>query len=102
MATETWLMTASLRGGDRQELHERLRVHSLAAQEAVERGEENPLVASVAADASFRTSREEMEASLDPRHFTGRAAGQTREFLAEVVRPRLARLAPAAVEAPRV
>jgi len=102
MATETWLMTASLRGGDRQELHERLRVHSLAAQEAVERGEENPLVGSVAADASFRTSREEMEASLDPRHFTGRAAGQTREFLAEVVRPRLARLAPAAVEAPRV
>jgi adenylosuccinate lyase len=102
MATESWLMTASLRGGDRQELHERLRVHSLAAQEAVERGEDNPLVASVAADAHFKTSREEMEAAMDPRHFTGRAAAQTRELLAEVVRPRLAALAPAEVEAPRV
>jgi len=102
MATESWLMTASLRGGDRQELHEKLRVHSLAAQEAVERGEDNPLVASVAQDPSFRTTREEMEAAMDPRRFTGRAASQVRELLAEVVQPRLAGHAAAEVEAPRV
>jgi adenylosuccinate lyase len=102
MATETWLMTAALRGGDRQELHERLRQHSLAAQEAVERGDENPLVESLGADPEFRQTPAEIAAVLDPRRFTGRAAEQTRELLAEEVRPRLAGLAAAAVEAPRV
>ncbi|HEV8630017.1 MAG TPA: adenylosuccinate lyase [Thermoanaerobaculia bacterium] len=102
MATESWLMAASLRGGDRQELHERLRRHSLQAQEAVERGEENPLVPLVAGDAGFGLSAAEMEAALEPARFTGRAAAQTREFLAAVVRLRLARLAPASVEAPRI
>jgi adenylosuccinate lyase len=102
MATESWLMTASLRGGDRQELHERLRRHSLIAQAAVERGEENPLAASIAGDAAFGLSAAEIETGMDPRRFTGRAAAQTRELLAEVVRPRLAALAPATVEAPRV
>lgn len=102
MATESWLMTASLQGGDRQELHEKLRQHSLAAQAAVERGDANPLVASVAGDTAFGLSASEMEAALEPSRFTGRAAAQTREFLAEVVRPRLARVAATSVEAPRV
>jgi adenylosuccinate lyase len=102
MATESWLMTASLRGGDRQDLHERLRRHSLAAQAAVERGDANPLLASVAGDAAFGLSASEMEASLEPARFTGRAAAQTRELLAEVVRPRLSSVAATAVEAPRV
>jgi len=102
MATESWLMTASLRGGDRQVLHERLRRHSLAAQDAVARGEANPLVASMAADAAFGLSQEEMEAALEPSRFTGRATSQTREFLAEAVRPRLASAEAARVEAPRV
>jgi len=102
MATESWLMTASLRGGDRQELHERLRKHSLEAQAAVERGDTNPLVASVAGDTAFGLTAAEMEAALDPPRFTGRAAAQTREFLAEIVRPRLARVESAAIEAPRV
>lgn len=102
MATESWLMAASLRGGDRQELHERLRRHSLIAQAAVERGEPNPLVASIAADPAFGLSAAEIEAGMDPRRFTGRATAQTREFLAEVLRPRLAGLAPGRVEAPRV
>ena len=56
MATESWLMTASLRGGDRQDLHERLRKHSLDAQAAVEHGDANPLAASVAGDAAFGLS----------------------------------------------
>ncbi len=102
MATESWLMTASLRGGDRQDLHERLRKHSLDAQAAVEHGDANPLAASVAGDAAFGLSTAEMEAALEPSRFTGRAATQTREFLAEVVRPRLARVAATSVEAPRV
>ena len=102
MATETWLMTGALRGGDRQALHERLRGHSLAAQEAVARGEPNPLVASVAGDAEFRQSAEEIEAVLEPRRFVGRAPEQTREFLAEQVAPRLAGAGVATVESPRV
>ena len=102
MATETWLMTGVLRGGDRQALHERLRGHSLAAQAAIEAGEGNPLVASIAADTEFRQSAEEVESILDPSRFVGRAPEQTREFLAEEVAPRLAGAGVAAVEAPRV
>ncbi len=102
MATESWLMAASLRGGDRQLLHERLRQHSLAAQAAVEEGGENPLLATVAGDAAFGLSRADLETAMDPVRFTGRAAAQTRELLAEVVRPRLAAVAPAAVDAPRI
>ncbi|HLE83408.1 MAG TPA: adenylosuccinate lyase, partial [Thermoanaerobaculia bacterium] len=56
MATETLLMEAALRGGDRQELHERLRRYSLEAQDAVEAGGENPLLGRVAADPGFRLS----------------------------------------------
>jgi adenylosuccinate lyase len=102
MATETWLMEGVLRGGDRQELHERLRKHSLAAQEVVEGGGHNPLAGSVAGDDSFRLSRDEVEAILEPRRFTGRAAEQTREFLAEEIAPRLAGVEVQAAEAPRV
>ena len=87
MATETLLMEASLRGGDRQVLHEQLRVYSLAAQEAVARGEENPLIDSILADSSFRLERAEVEDWLDPMRFTGRAAPQVTEFLREVVGP---------------
>ncbi|MEM1183202.1 MAG: adenylosuccinate lyase, partial [Acidobacteriota bacterium] len=61
MATETILMEAVVRGGDRQELHERIRVASLEAQAAVERGEANPLIDRIAEDSAFRASREEIE-----------------------------------------
>jgi len=102
MATETLLMEASKRGGDRQELHERLRVLSLAAQEAVEVGGENPLLDSIAADAAFGLDRAEIEARVDPQTFTGRSAEQVTEFLEEVVEPLLARHEAAEVAAPRV
>ncbi len=102
MATETILMEASKRGGDRQELHETLRVHSLAAQEAVATGGDNPLLASIAADPSFGLDRQEIDDLVDPQAFTGRSAEQVEELLEEVVAPLLERWEPAGVEAPRV
>ncbi len=102
MATETLLMEAVLRGGDRQELHERLRRLSLAAQEVVAAGGANPLIESVLADAELRLEREEVLSWLDPLRFTGRAEAQVEEFLAECVEPALAGLEAAEVEEPRI
>lgn len=102
MATETILMEASRRGGDRQALHEKLRVHSLAAQEAVAAGGDNPLLADLAEDAAFGLSGEEIERLVDARAFTGRSAEQVEELLEEVVAPLLERWEVAGVEAPRV
>lgn len=102
MATETILMDAVRRGGDRQHLHERLRVHSLAAQEAVARGGDNPLLDAIAGDPDFPMDRREIAARVDPQAFTGRSAAQVEEYLAEVVEPLLARHEAAPVEEPRV
>ena len=102
MATETFLMEAALRGGDRQALHERLRGYSLEAQETVERGGENPLVDCIVADPDFRIAPEEARAWLDPAAFTGRSAEQVDEFLAEVIEPLLAAAPTAPVDTPRI
>jgi adenylosuccinate lyase len=102
MATETLLMEACLRGGDRQHLHERIRVYSLEAQAAVAQGEENPLIDRIASDADFRLSKEEILERLDPVAFTGRSAEQVAEFVAEEVDPLLARFEAAPIEDPRV
>jgi adenylosuccinate lyase len=102
MATETILMEASRRGGDRQDLHERLRVLSLAAQEEVARGGDNPLLDAIAADPAFRLERGEIAGYSEPRRFTGRSAEQVDEFLSEVVAPLLARHEAAPVEPPRI
>lgn len=93
MATETILMHAVRRGGDRQELHERIRRHSMAAAERVkERGEHNDLVDRLAGDEGLRLSRTEIESTLDPIRFTGRAAEQVDNFLEAEVDPVLSRL----------
>lgn len=102
MATEKLLMEGVLRGGDRQELHERIRRHSLAAQDAVEAGAPNPLLGAIADDAAFKMNREEIDAWIDPAGFTGRSAEQVEQFLAEVLEPMIAGEAVAEVEAPRV
>jgi adenylosuccinate lyase len=102
MATETLLMEAVLRGGDRQGLHERLRTLSFEAQDAVARGAENPLIGSIAADPGFRLTREEIEPWLDPVAFTGRSAQQVDEFLAEAVEPALAGADTVETVAPRI
>ncbi len=90
MATENLLIKATLRGGDRQALHERLRRHSLAAHEAVSRGEPNPLLDTIAGDADFGLTRQEIDATVLPDAFIGRAPQQVDEFLDNVLDPALA------------
>jgi len=88
MASEAILMEGVRRGGDRQALHERLRVHSRkAAQAVLEEGADNPFLELVAEDPAIPLDHGELEALLDPARFVGRAPQQVREFLAEVVRP---------------
>jgi adenylosuccinate lyase len=102
MATETLLMEAALRGGDRQELHERIRQYSLQAQSELEKGGENRLVERIVNDPDFHLSDDDVVALLDPIAFTGRSAEQVDEFLAEVVTPALEGTQAAAIAAPRV
>ena len=88
MATENILMEAVKRGGDRQELHEKIRVHSLAAARQVkEFGERNDLIDRILADDSFGLSKEEILAIIDPSKFTGRASGQVVDFIEEYINP---------------
>ena len=88
MASEAILMEAVRRGGDRQAVHERLRVHArTAADEILRRGRDNPYLELVAADPAVPLGREALEALLDPARFTGRAAAQVREFLDGQVAP---------------
>ena len=91
MASENIMMKAVKKGGDRQELHERLREHAVAAAAVVKQeGKPNDMIARVEADPAFGLSREEIEAELSPEAFTGRAPQQVEEFLNEVIRPLLA------------
>ena len=90
MATENILMGAVKKGGDRQELHERIRQHSLAASRRVkEEGLDNDLIDRIAADPAFRLEREELDGVLDPAAFTGRARAQVEEYIAGTVAPML-------------
>jgi adenylosuccinate lyase len=100
LATENVLMAAATKGGDRQELHERIRVHAQAAGDRLkERGGENDLLDRIAADPVFGLTREDVAAAADPRIFVGRAPEQVEEFLAAEVDPVLARHADALAEA---
>ncbi|MEG2596928.1 MAG: lyase family protein, partial [Oscillospiraceae bacterium] len=88
MATENIMMQAVKKGGDRQELHEKLRTHSIAAAKVVkEEGGENDLIDRVVADPSFQLTKEEIMAVMQPIHFVGRAVEQVDEFLATCVNP---------------
>ena len=90
MATENIMMDAVKRGGDRQQLHEAIRVHSMAAAKVVkEQGGENDLLERIANDPLFGVSMEELRDILKPEKYVGCAPEQTREFLAEVIRPLL-------------
>jgi adenylosuccinate lyase len=91
MASEAILMEGVRRGGDRQALHERLRLHARAAAQAVlSDGADNPFLDLVADDPEVPMDRVELEALLDSARFVGRAPEQVREFLTEHVRPILA------------
>ena len=92
MATENIMMESVKRGGNRQELHEMIRVHSHAAAARVKlEGGENDLIERIAADERIPLSREEILAQLDPARYIGRSAGQVTEFLDGVIAPILAR-----------
>lgn len=88
MATENIIMDAVKAGGDRQELHERIRVHSMEAAKVVkEKGLPNDLISRVAADPLFGVSEADLEAVLVPENYVGRAPSQVAEFLRDVVQP---------------
>ena len=92
MATENIMMSAVKAGGNRQELHERLRVHSHAAARAVKlEGKPNDLIERIANDAAFGVSEESIRSALDPKLYIGRSVSQTEEFVREVLDPILNR-----------
>ncbi len=91
LATESILMRAVQAGGDRQDLHERLRTHALEASRRMKEGEEGDLLERIADDPAFGLSEEELQSLLDPARFVGRAPRQVQEFLEAWVRPVLER-----------
>lgn len=90
MATENIMMDAVKRGGDRQELHEKIRVHSMEAGKVVkEQGGKNDLMERIANDSSFGVTLEQLQEILRPENYVGRAPEQTVEFINEYVKPAL-------------
>lgn len=88
MATENIMMRAVEAGGDRQELHERLRVHSHAAAANVKlEGKENDLIKRIAEDKAFGLTEEEINSLLEPEKYIGRSIHQTEEFIQDVAQP---------------
>ncbi len=88
MATENIMMDAVKAGGDRQELHERIRQLSMEAGKNVkERGLDNNLLELIAADPAFGLSLEALQKTMDPAKYVGRAPKQVEEYLEEVIRP---------------
>ena len=91
MATENIMMDAVKRGGNRQDLHERIREHSMAAGKRIkEEGLENDMVDRIAGDPMFGMTREQILEHLDPSAYIGRCPSQVDEFLNECVRPAIA------------
>ena len=88
MATENIMMDAVKRGGDRQELHEKIRTLSMEAGRNVkERGLDNNLLELIAAEPSFGITIEELKKQMEPSKYTGRSKEQVEDFLMEVIRP---------------
>ena len=88
MATENIMMDAVKAGGDRQELHERIRELSMEAGRDVKvEGKDNNLLELIAADPAFNLTLEELQKTMDPKKYVGRAKEQTESFIAKVVNP---------------
>lgn len=88
MATENIMMDAVKRGGDRQELHEHIRVHSMAASRTVKiEGKPNDLIERIAKDKMFGLTKEEIMSIMEPKNFIGRSKEQVEEFLEEYISP---------------
>lgn len=104
MATENIMMDAvKKRGADRQQLHEKIREHSMAASRVVKvEGGENDLLERIAADEAFGVTIEELEKILKPENYTGRAKEQTEDFLNECIKPVLERYADVESDKPEI
>ena len=88
MATENIMMDAVKAGGDRQELHERIRELSMEAGRTVKvEGKDNDLLERIAADPAFNLTIEELQKSMDPSRYVGRAKEQTTAFITKTVQP---------------
>ena len=95
MATERWLMLGVEAGGDRQELHEVVRKHSLAAADATAKGNTNDLMERLGKDAAFaKLDAKKLKAELDPTRYVGRSPEQVDDFLNEYLRPLVKRAQP--------
>ena len=104
MATENIMMDAvKKRGADRQQLHEKIREHSMAASRVVKvEGGENDLLERIAADEAFGVTLEELEHILKPENYTGRAKEQTEDFLNECIKPVLEKYADVKSDKPEI
>ena len=104
MATENIMMDAvKKRGADRQQLHEKIREHSMAASRVVKvEGGENDLLERIAADKAFGVTLEELEKILKPENYTGRAKEQTEDFLNECIKPVLEKYADVESDKPEI
>ena len=90
MATENIMMDAVKAGGDRQELHERIRELSMEAGRNVKvEGKDNNLLELIAADPAFNLTLDELKKTMDPTKYTGRASVQVDQYLTRVIRPLL-------------
>ncbi len=88
MVTENIMMEAVKKGGDRQQLHESIRVHSMNAAKGIkEEGKDNDLLKRIASDNLFAISEEELSKLMDPAKYVGRAPQQVEEFIRDFVRP---------------
>ena len=88
MATENIMMDAVKAGGDRQELHERIRELSMEAGRNVKvEGKDNNLLELIAADPAFNLTLDELKKTMDPTKYTGRASVQVDQYLTRVIRP---------------
>jgi adenylosuccinate lyase len=88
MATEYIIMEGVTKGGDRQELHERIRMHSMEAGKNVKvEGKDNDLIERILADDYFNIDKTRLTEILDPKNFIGFAADQTVDFIKEEVQP---------------
>jgi len=88
IATENILMEAVKKGGDRQELHERIRILSMEAGAEVKvKGNRNDLIDRILKDETFDLSEEELKDILNPQKYIGRSAEQVEEYVAETVQP---------------
>lgn len=104
MATENIMMDAvKKRGADRQQLHEKIREHSMAASRVVKvEGGENDLLERIAADEAFGVTLEDLEKILKPENYTGRAKEQTEDFLNECIKPVLEKYADVESDKPEI